>query len=156
MDILAMSVSMNCEGLHITVNTHQSASTIEEAINNKEDVNKLLSWHHPFCLSPRPIGAGTWAHECPLGKGWRLGMGWTDQGWFNSCWQMSNLPAIERNAESPICHWSLGPSVKLAMLGSLHPGVTTCFLSLDNHIFQIWARFSCLQSLSQYQHLSVY
>ena len=40
MDVLAMSVSMSSEGLHITVNTHQSASTIEEAINNKEDFNE--------------------------------------------------------------------------------------------------------------------
>lgn len=63
MDILAMSVSMNSEGLHITFNTHQSVSTIEEALNNKEDMNKLLSWHHPFCFSHWPIGAGSWAHE---------------------------------------------------------------------------------------------
>ena len=74
MDVLAMSVSMSSEGLHITVNTHQSASTIEEAINNKEDVNKLLSWHHPFCLSHWPIGAGTWAHE------WRVHWG-RDEDW---------------------------------------------------------------------------
>ena len=59
MDILAMSVSINSEGLRITCSTHQSASTIEGALNNEEDVNKLLSWHHPFCLSHWPIGAST-------------------------------------------------------------------------------------------------